>query len=429
MSAEEKKRDLLVAQDIGFNRSTRAIDNGLQYFSVDDLRRFVACLAPLERIPGSREPCGPPFNRHTRIPVWMTALVWSFVAVGTVALLPVQIGAGMALLSKGRWKAISEELPRPNLQMINWYWDLTTFIKAPLRLVRESVARGAALCVNRRGDFAVKYSGYAVMSHVWAETMGWQTPDAWGPVDLSLRRMGVSRAHFLRFFDRCGAEWLWVDVLAMPEALEDMSPSEKQEAEELRAGVINCLRPIYNRANSVVVLDSLLLRLGTRSPVDVGVALCLGAWMSRLWTYVEARLATRVVLKTRDHSFDLDAVIGFFGRAVNNEDHRYFPLLMRLHSLRDPSVTGVPFETEAAVESAHYACQYRYTDVEIDSARVLFPLLGLKWEDEWTLRQGFDRIVDKFPGQTTWVQEWCRYRGIDWTPSEREPTTSQGPPA
>jgi hypothetical protein len=53
--------------------------------------------------------------------------------------------------------------------------------------------------------------------------MGWQTPSGWGPVELPLRKKGLYLEHLQMFFNHCTAEWLWVDVLAMPEVYEDMS--------------------------------------------------------------------------------------------------------------------------------------------------------------------------------------------------------------
>jgi hypothetical protein len=159
------------------------------------------------------------------------------------------------------------------------------------------------------------------MSHVWAETMGWQRVDGWGPVELSLRKMGLSRSHFLRFFDRCQEEWLWVDVIAMPEVLEDISIAQKMETEELRIGVINSLHSIFTRADKIVVIDTTLLRLSTRSPVDVAAVLCLSFWVTRLWTFTEARLAKKVVIKTRDWNFDLDEILEYLVREAINDEH------------------------------------------------------------------------------------------------------------
>ncbi len=174
---------------------------------------------------------------------------------------PFQAGASVILVSRGQFTAVWKELPRTTFDLIKWARDMMAFVKAPMHLIKKSIEQGAALCVNRQGKFSIRDKGYAVMSHVWGETMGWQRKDGWGPVDLSLRKMGLAREHFLRFFDRCEEEWLWVDVLALPEVLEDMSDTRKEEIEKLRIGVINCLRTIYMEADKVVVIDTLLLRL------------------------------------------------------------------------------------------------------------------------------------------------------------------------
>jgi len=134
----------------------------------------------------------------------------------------------------------------------------------------EGCGEKAALCINRYGSYKIMTGGYAVMSHVWGQTMGSNGLKGFGPVDLSLRKRGIYFDHFLKFFMRCNAEWLWVDVIAMPAVLEDMSSSEQEEVEKLRVGVINCLYNIYTRADKVVILDSMVLRLQTGSVVDVG---------------------------------------------------------------------------------------------------------------------------------------------------------------
>ena len=119
------------------------------------------------------------------------------------------------------------------------------------------------------------------MSHAWGETCGWNTPTAWGPVDLQLRTKGILHRHFLKFFDRCESEWLWVDILAMPEVFEDMTAAAKAETERLRTDVINNLRQIYMRADKVVCLDSFLLRLHSGGMIDVAVVLCFGRWITQ----------------------------------------------------------------------------------------------------------------------------------------------------
>ena len=403
---------LIQSYDIGPNRAKQNANYELQRISIDDVRRLLDCLEPLKRVSGSNNPCGPVFNQYKGIPVYMLATLWTIMSLGTAFLFPFQAGAAVVLLFRGHFRAIWKELPRPTFDLIDWARDMTSFVKAPLHLVKKSIEQKAALCINRRGRFSIRETDYTVMSHVWGETMGWQRKDDWGTVDLSLRKMGLSREHFLRFFDRCEEEWLWADVIHIPEILEDMSDAQKEETEELRVGVVNCLRSIYKKADKVVVIDTLLLRLSTRSPVDVAAILCLSFWITRLWTFTEARLAKKVIIKTRDWTFDLDEILEFLARACINDEHRYYRLFLRLMHLRDESVHGFPLDSP--LQNAYWACENRYTDVNEDQARILFPLLDLKWEYGWTLQQGLQRILDAYPSEAGWIRKWCHYRNIDF---------------
>ncbi|KAI9643856.1 hypothetical protein NHQ30_007207 [Ciborinia camelliae] len=401
--------ELIEGYGIGPNRARYVAESALKKFSQEDVRRILSQLKPLPNTPGSSNPCGPVFNRYVPFPLWMNVLLWSLRSLGIVCLLPIQVGAAAVLLSRGRIAPIWKEIPRPSIELIAWAGEFYKFIKAPLRLVEESIRREAALCVNRNGKFSVKYEGYTVMSHVWGETMGWQTPDAWGPVDLELRKKGIPLAHFLRFFDRCDAEWLWVDIIAMPEVLDDMETAEKENVERLRIGVINCLRNIYIKSDKLVVLDTLLLRLNTRSPIDVAVTLSLSFWMTRLWTWIEARLAPKVMIQTADWSIDLDSILELLGKTVLNEEHRYHGILRRLWTLREETLNLLA--PSSLVESAYMGCASRFTEVEVDVARALYPLLGLKWEYAWTLEQGFRHILLAYPQEEEWV---VKYREMDF---------------
>lgn len=403
---------LIQKHEIGPNRAKHNADDELRRFGLDDVRRILDCLEPMKNVLGSSNPCGPNFNRHVGIPIWMRSTLWAMVSFGTAFLFPIQAGAAIVLIFRGHFNPIWKELPRPTFDLIDWAQDMMSFVKAPIHLIKKSVQQCAALCVDRQGTFSIKSEGYAVMSHVWGETMGWQRPDGWGPVDISLRKMGLSRTHFLRFFDRCEEKWLWVDVIAMPEVLENMSDARKTEIEKLRVGVINCLWSIYTKADKIVVIDTLLLRLSTRSPVDVAAVICLSFWITRLWTFTETRLAKKIVIKTRDWKFDLDDIIELLARTAINDQHRYYRIFFRLLHLREESVHGFP--PNSLLESAYWACQNRYTDVELDQARILFPLLNLKWEYGWTLQQGLSTILDAYPAETEWLRMWCQYRSIDF---------------
>ena len=125
----------------------------------------------------------------------------------------------------------------------------------------------------------------------------------------------------------------------MPEVFDDMPAAEKVETEELRTGVINSLRNIYMRADKVVCLDGLLLRLHSGGMIDAAIILCLGRWIGRLWPLTELKLAKRVILKTEDSEFDLDVILTFLYKVTSNNEHRYFHLFTRLWPLR-PTPAG-----------------------------------------------------------------------------------------
>ena len=352
-------------------RANRVSKYELRNFSLDEVAAILDQLTPRPKRSGSNDPCGPDIHRAS-------SLDWIF-----------------------------------------------TFVKAPLPLIRQSAEQYAALCVNKLGKFQVRRSGYAVMSHVWGETCGWNTPTSWGPVEPELRKKGIIYRHFRRFFDRCDAEWLWVDILAMPELFDDMTAAEKTQTEGLRTGVINSLRNIYMRADKVVCLDSLLLRLHSGGMVDVAVTLCLGRWIGRLWPFTEAKLAKRIVLRTEDSTFNLDHIIRFLYETVINDDSRYYAILTRLAPLRATPpkhvfVLGSPPRPDSTGRNVfldiYTGGEDRYSDVDIDQARILFPVLDLKWHTGWTLQQGLRHIVDKYRDDKGILSQYCRYRGINFTP-------------
>ena len=402
------------------HRANRVAADELCKFPPAEIGFILSQLDPEKRILGSNDPCGPCFNRYSGLPLWAHVAIYSMLATGSLTLLPLQLGAAVCLLLKGRWRAIWKEIPTPTNRLLSWGLGMFHYTKAPLTLVERSVQEGGALCVNRAGRFTLLKEGYSVVSHVWGETMGWMTATSWGPVELPLRKKGLFLGHLRKIFDRCAAEWLWIDVLAMPEIFEDMSEDEKDKTEELRVKVINSLKGIYARADKVIVLDSLLLRLRTGSLLDVAVILTLSRWMTRLWCFAEAMLAERVVLKTADSAFDLDEILDLLLRTVNNVEHRYARLLLRLSNLRpmaeDKRIFGSPLREDRSfppLAQFYHGCDNRYTDVNVDQARALYPTLGLEWIRGWSLKEGLKHIQDSFPEQKDILEAYCRYRDLE----------------
>ena len=420
-SEAERNSEVLVAIIRGYDsrinvRAQRCAKNELRHWTPDELKRLLTRLQPSEMTAGNQEVHGPRFNVSSRWAYAGTAVLGGMAATGMLMLSPLQAGASASLAANGRLREVGGQVWKPSADMLNWATESVRYVKAPTSMMKEAARRGEALCVNRLGRFSIRRDGYAVMSHVWAETRGWQGKAGFGAVSEDLRAKGIVFEHFLRFFDRCEAQWLWVDFLAVPEDLESINESTKREARELRMQVTNCSRGIYTRADKVVVLDGLLLRLDSASKIDVAVVLCLGWWMTRLWTFVEARLAKKLILKTRTSSFDMDEILALLYRTVYNDEHRYARLLDRLWPLRPIPVgfispAGFTAERQEDLEYLFTAIMWgrgnRWFSGEEDLARALFPLLDLQWRMGWGLKDGLKHIKEAYPQQERLILQYC----------------------
>ena len=402
------------------SRVEKAMEWELRDWSVEEVNLLLHRLRPLGSEKGSNAPCGPRYNQRssfsTNLILGTASLASRLFAISLI--FPIQLGTAFYLAFKRRWKAILVEVPQPSFAI--WRTLATIpdpLVKTPRALIQSSIDENNALCVNRRGSFRIMSSGYTVMSHAWQETMAWQSPTEWGSVSLELRKKGFSLGHLERCIDQCETEWLWLDQIAMPEVFRDMDAAQRSQTERLRIDIINNLHTIYTRADKVMILDSALMRLNTLSLIDAAVVLSLGYWMTRLWPMTECWLASKVLVKTEDQSFDLDVIIDYLARTVNNDQHRYFPLLARLTPLRPTPpwserliVFGDPKNPESQIfNDICRASWTRHTNVEIDIAKVLFPLLNLKWEYEWTLDDGLHHIEGKYPHELHLLRQYTEY--------------------
>jgi hypothetical protein len=339
MSTDEEqlaKIEALQRYGIGSGRASRVAGDDLRAWRAIDLD------VVLRQVQWSEErdhnPCGPTFNQYRGLGMGLRTFIYSLLGLGLAIGIPYFTIVGIVNVVKQRKLSVFKQSWAPVSKIISLFWTLDDFVKAPLSLVRQSIEKKAALCVNRAGEFEIMSSGYTVMSHVWEETMGWMSPSGFRKVDLSLRKKGISHGHFTKFFERCNSTWLWVDVLAIPEVLEDMNEEEQLETESLRAGVINNLHTIYQQAERVVVLDSLTMQLKTGSLLDVAVVLSIGRWITRTASVVEANLGKKVVIKTLDGQADLDEIVKLLEELKTDENHRYYGLMRRFSKLRGGSL-------------------------------------------------------------------------------------------
>ena len=400
-------------------RVEKAMEWELRDWSLEEVDLLLHRLRPLGSEQGSNAPCGPRYNLlgsfSENLMLTAAGLALRFFAIPLI--FPLQLGTAFYLAFKRRWKAIVTEVPQPTFVIWRRTLAIDPLVKTPRALIQSSIDGSKALCVDRQGSFRLMSGGYTVMSHAWQETMSWQSTTGWGSVSLELRKKGFSLGHLQRCIDQCETEWLWLDQIAMPEVFEDMDAAQRSQTERLRIDIINNLHNIYTRAEKVVIVDSALMRLNTSSLVDAAVVLSLGYWMTRLWPMTECWLASKVLLKTEDQSFDLDVIIDYLARTINNDQHRYFPLLSRLTPLRPTppwSERLITYGDSINPESQTFndicrACETRYTNVEMDIAKVLFPLLNLKWEYEWTLEDGLHHNERRYLDHVHLLRQYTEY--------------------
>ncbi|MCJ1243058.1 hypothetical protein MMC30_000254 [Trapelia coarctata] len=253
------------------------------------------------------------------------------------------------------------------------YW-----IKAPKEMVEQSAKEDLALCVNAAGELSLRQDGFAAISHVWVEGIQ-ADPDNGLPY------------HFVeQIFQKIGqidVEWIWLDGIAIPAGHRKLSLNE----ELLKIGVINCLASIYRRADAVIVLDAMVMRLQSKDPIDVAVSIVCGKWMTRVWTYQEAKLATKLLVVTGLGLVDVGSVFLWVDRSridPQNNSHKYSELYKTFGRMLRNDNLGVSLPDIAL------SCRTRVTGNDIDYARALFPVLGLTWKINLTKEEGMRVIYE-----------------------------------
>ena len=281
------------------------------------------------------------------------------------------------------------------------------FIKAPAHLIEQAAVQGKALCVNRWGTFQIMSSGYAAISHVWAETMGLEYNDEKTEQD----ERGFNMHHFIRIADvarKSGAEWFWFDLLAIPKGGNDVG------SRELKTKIINTLRNVYANAECIVVLDGLTIQLNSTDPLLTAAVLCCGLWLSRVWTYQEAKLARKLKIPTATGVVDFEEMVAALKAAEMKDHNRWHQLYLTFARLAPVHEIGISLADIAM------SCDHRSCENDIDYARGFFALLGLDWKTEYTYDEAMVEILRSRPGQASWLANMHGPRGLaapySWAP-------------
>lgn len=267
--------------------------------------------------------------------------------------------------------AASDTVRRP------YSWQAQHWVKPASALVEHAANKQLALCVNARGDWHLLEKDYVALSHVWDEGL-YADP----------RNRGLPRSIIEQLFamlQPLNAEWLWLDSLAVPGGRRDLTLNE----ESVKTKLINNMDNVYRKAKYVVILDALLLRLQSQDPVDVGVTILFGQWASRVWTYQEAKLASRALILTKAGFVDLRHIIEWLGKSTRQDGAKSLELYKSLKRLLNLDCSSTTSILDIALSSAN-----RSTSHDIDYCRGFYPCLGLEWNDRFSRDRGMQYIIE-----------------------------------
>ncbi|KAF2744897.1 hypothetical protein M011DRAFT_407543, partial [Sporormia fimetaria CBS 119925] len=260
------------------------------------------------------------------------------------------------------------------------------FVKPRLEDIQHSADTLSALCVDRQGQFCNNpQEGFAALSHVWSQGLGADDDNR-----------GLHKSLLDQVFDKVeplGVRWIWTDSLAIPGGKRALSLLE----EELKGTLINAMADIYRQAKYVIVLDALCLRLDSDDPVDVAAVLCLGTWMTRMWTYQEIKLATNAIIATKSGFVGFSTIVNSLkslaleeaGQTWDEDAAGKYPSLARtFFRLQRDDDLGITLPDVAI------GCGYREAWDRLDYARAVFPTLGIEWRTKYDTQEAM-RVLYK----------------------------------
>ncbi|KAL4984220.1 hypothetical protein BDW68DRAFT_21375 [Aspergillus falconensis] len=399
-------RNILRANYVGPERAMQASLNEFRHWSPREVASLFENFPPLpeRRLyplgPDSRYP--PPGRRR-----WaeLAAKVATLAVVDTIAVAASPVA--LATWDAEKRKKAASQLLDLNVNMVS----SSLFVAPPLSLMEQAGRVGQALCVNKWGQFRILGSGYAAISHVWAETMGLEYNNE--KVDQDER--GLLRAHFNKIMGKasqCGYEWVWLDLLAIPKKSDPSVGNARLT--EIKTLIINSLHTVYRNADAVIVLDSFALHLPSAEPLVTAAVLVCGMWLTRVWTYQEIKLARKALIVTATHVVAFQDILSTLESQASQDSDRFYQLhrtFARLQSVYGPGIN---------LADIALSCTDRSTENEVDYARGFYALLGLKWQAAWTYEDGIKHIYDSRPQEAAMIASMHGPRGLPspfgWAP-------------
>ncbi|KAK5735928.1 hypothetical protein LTR17_007763 [Elasticomyces elasticus] len=159
-----------------------------------------------------------------------------------------------------------------------------------LQIITEHGRLG--LVARKLGDEHVEY---VAISHAWVDGLGCTTMNS--IAHCQLERI-ASRIAELQVAEKRDTLCIWMDTLCVP---------VNHTFSHLRNLQVQRMHQIYKDAYAVMVLDADTITLQPDAPFEeIGMRLYMSAWSSRLWTYQEGSLNSRLLVMSRESYIDLD---------------------------------------------------------------------------------------------------------------------------
>jgi hypothetical protein len=219
---------------------------------------------------------------------------------------------------------------------------------------------------------------YVAISHVWSNGLGNPNSNTLPPCQIRYLEQCLASE-----FERRYPYYFWIDTLCVP-----LKP------EEARKRVIKLMKPIYENAQSVLVLDGdLMNRKANMPPLELMMRVTCTSWQTRLWTLQEAIAARKLRFQFRDKSVDFtsmaECLMGEedkfhmgFERASLNLPHPVQEAAMlfyynRLLTCNDEDIEDISSPTTVKLASMAFTVRSRTTSKARDEAICLGNILGL----------------------------------------------------
>jgi hypothetical protein len=399
-------RELLHTNYVGPERALQASLNEFYNWTLDEV---AALFHDYPQLPDRRlYPLGPecryppPGNRRF---VELAGKVAVMGIVNTLALATSPLT--MPRLSKKERKETISGLIDVNKEVVS----SSLFVSPTLDLMEEAGRRNQALCVNKWGQFRILGSSYAAISHVWAETMGFEFKDE----KIEQDDRGLLMSHFNQIMNKalqCGYDWIWLDLLAIPKKPDPGSSNLRLT--QVKTIIINSLQSVYRNADAVIVLDSFALNLPSGDPLRVAAALVCGKWLTRIWTYQEAKLAKKALIVTATYVVSFLDILTALQRQARLEPEKWTSLRKTFERLQPIEKFGINL-ADIALSSTN-----RNAENDVDYARGFYALLGLQWQSGWTYEDGILHIYRSRPQEVAMLASMHNLRGLphpfSWAP-------------